>query len=46
MTVKISNGFSEEDVNEVVIQVGYGTRKKMRQVLFLKFLQDFNKGQT
>jgi hypothetical protein len=44
MTVKISNGFSEEDVNEVVIQVGYGTRKKMRQVLFSNFFRTLIKG--
>jgi hypothetical protein len=40
MTVKISNGFSEEDanlLNEVVIQVGYGTVKK-RCDRCLKFL--------
>jgi hypothetical protein len=32
MTVKISNGFSEkmQILNEVVIQVGYGTVKKKR----------------
>jgi iron complex outermembrane receptor protein len=51
MTVKISNGFSGgrcKSLNEVVIQVGYGTVKKKDATGAVSQIssKDFNKGQN